>query len=107
MEDTIVAISTALGVGAISIIRVSGVDAIKMVNDIFDCVSEKADTYLISQVITQGCGKVLKHTWSDVFGSARLKDWGKGFKYFFCFQQGVRGRIKYFYFFWSGIDNCF
>ena len=29
MEDTIVAISTALGVGAISIIRVSGTDAMK------------------------------------------------------------------------------
>ncbi len=35
MEDTIVAISTALGVGAISIIRVSGNDAIKIVNKIF------------------------------------------------------------------------
>ena len=36
MEDTIAAISTALGVGAISIIRVSGKDAIKIVNKIFD-----------------------------------------------------------------------
>lgn len=35
MEDTITAISTALGVGAISIIRVSGTDAIKNVNTIF------------------------------------------------------------------------
>lgn len=35
MEDTIVAISTALGVGAISIIRVSGKDAIPIVNKIF------------------------------------------------------------------------
>ena len=35
MEDTIVAISTALGVGAISIIRVSGPDSIKIVNSIF------------------------------------------------------------------------
>ena len=35
MEDTIAAISTALGVGAISIIRVSGKDAIKIVNKIF------------------------------------------------------------------------
>ena len=34
MEDTIVAISTALGVGAISIIRVSGNEAIKIVNKI-------------------------------------------------------------------------
>ena len=36
MEDTIAAISTALGVGAISIIRVSGRDAINIVNKIFD-----------------------------------------------------------------------
>lgn len=35
MDDTIVAISTALGIGAISIIRLSGKDAIKIVNKIF------------------------------------------------------------------------
>ena len=35
MEDTITAISTALGVGAISIIRVSGNEAINIVNKIF------------------------------------------------------------------------
>lgn len=35
MDDTIASISTTLGVGAISIIRVSGNDAIKIVNKIF------------------------------------------------------------------------
>lgn len=35
IEDTIVAISTALGVGAISIIRISGTDAISITNSIF------------------------------------------------------------------------
>ena len=35
MEDTICAIATSLGVGAISIIRVSGINAIKIVNSIF------------------------------------------------------------------------
>ena len=35
MNDTICAISTSLGIGAISIIRVSGNDAIKIVNHIF------------------------------------------------------------------------
>lgn len=35
MKDTIAAISTALGVGAISIIRVSGEDAISIVNPLF------------------------------------------------------------------------
>lgn len=36
MEDTIAAISTSLGVGAVSIIRVSGEDAIRVVDKIFD-----------------------------------------------------------------------
>ena len=36
MEDTIAAISTAIGVGAISIIRVSGKDSIDIVDKIFD-----------------------------------------------------------------------
>ena len=36
MNDTIVAISTALGVGAISIVRLSGKDAIKIVNNCFE-----------------------------------------------------------------------
>ena len=35
MNDTICAISTALGVGGISIIRVSGADSINIVNKIF------------------------------------------------------------------------
>lgn len=35
MSDTICAISTALGVGAISIVRVSGKDAIEIVNSVF------------------------------------------------------------------------
>lgn len=35
MEDTIAAISTALGVGAISIVRLSGKDSIKIVNKLF------------------------------------------------------------------------
>ena len=36
MEDTIAAISTSLGVGAISIIRLSGKEAINIVNSIFN-----------------------------------------------------------------------
>ena len=35
MEDTIAAISTALGVGAISIIRISGGEAIEIVSKIW------------------------------------------------------------------------
>ena len=49
MNDTIAAISTTLGVGAISIIRVSGNDAIKIVNKIFKGKNlEKVKTHTIN-----------------------------------------------------------
>ncbi len=49
MDDTIAAISTTLGVGAISIIRVSGSDAIKIVNKIFkDNDLEKVNSHTIN-----------------------------------------------------------
>jgi len=47
MEDTIAAISTALGVGAISIIRVSGLESINIVNKIFDKDLTQAKTHTI------------------------------------------------------------
>ena len=47
MEDTIAAISTALGVGAISIIRVSGKDSINIVNKIFNKDLTKAKSHTI------------------------------------------------------------
>lgn len=48
MEDTIAAISTSLGVGAISIIRVSGLEAISKVNEIFKGKNlENVDTHTI------------------------------------------------------------
>ncbi len=48
MNDTICAISTALGVGAISIIRVSGDDAIGIVNKIFDKDLTKKESHTIN-----------------------------------------------------------
>lgn len=47
MEDTIAAISTALGVGAISIIRVSGCDSLNIVSKIFDKDLTKVKTHTI------------------------------------------------------------
>lgn len=47
MNDTITAISTASGVGAISIIRISGNDAIKNVNNIFSKDITKSETHKI------------------------------------------------------------
>ena len=49
MEDTIVAVSTALGEGAISIIRVSGNESISIVNSIFKgCDLEKVSSHTIN-----------------------------------------------------------
>ena len=47
MNDTICAISTSLGVGAISIIKVSGIDSISNVNKIFSGDILKADSHTI------------------------------------------------------------
>ena len=47
-EDTIVAIATKLGVGAISIVRVSGKDAISIVNKIFSGDLTKKESHTIS-----------------------------------------------------------
>ena len=48
MNDTICAISTAVGVGAISIIRVSGEDSISIVNKIFDKDLTKIESHTIN-----------------------------------------------------------
>ena len=51
MNDTIVAISTALGVGAISIVRLSGNEAIEIVNN---CFKGKDLTNVESHTINYG-----------------------------------------------------
>ena len=51
MNDTIAAISTALGVGAISIVRLSGNDAIEIVNN---CFKGKDLTKVASHTINYG-----------------------------------------------------
>lgn len=48
MYDTIAAISTALGVGAVSIVRVSGSDSIEIVNKIFDRDLTKVSSHTIN-----------------------------------------------------------
>jgi len=63
-EDTIAAISTAIGVGGIGIIRVSGKEAISIVNKIFRAANKKSLMEVDSHTITYGhiisqSGKVL------------------------------------------------
>lgn len=56
MKDTIAAISTALGVGAISIIRVSGEEALPIVNSIFkgaDLTKKESHTIHYGHIIDQ------------------------------------------------------
>ena len=67
MEDTIVAISTALGVGAISIIRVSGNDALNIVNKIYDkdITAYEANTINYGHIIDKG--KVIDEVLVSVF----------------------------------------
>lgn len=69
-----------------------------MVRDIFESVSKKENTYILTQVITRGHGRVVKHSWSDVFFSARFSDWKKGVKFFFRYKQDFKNRCKYFYY---------
>ena len=47
MEDTIAAISTAMGVGAISIVRISGNESVNIVNKIFDKDLKNAKSHTI------------------------------------------------------------
>ena len=48
MNDTICAISTAVGIGAISIVRISGDEAINIVNKIFDKDLTKIKSHTIN-----------------------------------------------------------
>lgn len=60
MDDNIVAISTAMGVGAISIIRLSGKDSIKVVNSIFKGKDlEKVSSHTINYGYIVDCEEVI------------------------------------------------
>ena len=56
MEDTIAAISTALGVGAISIIRISGEKSLEIANKIFDkdLTNAKSHTIHYGHIVDNG-----------------------------------------------------
>ena len=69
-----------------------------MVEDIFEGVSQENDTYLFSHVVTKGHSNVLRHTWSDIFKNAKLRDWTRGIRYFCRYKQNVKGRARYFYY---------
>ncbi len=59
MEDTIAAISTSLGVGAISIIRISGSEAIKIANKIFSVDLSMVDSHTIHYGHITDTGEVI------------------------------------------------
>jgi len=60
MEETICAISTSLGVGAISIIRVSGENSIKLVNNIFKGKDlTKVDSHTINYGFIKDNGEII------------------------------------------------
>lgn len=71
MEDTIAAISTALGVGAISIVRVSGKEAVSIVNKIFDRDIEKAKSHTIHYGHIVNNGKIIDEVLVSIMLSPR------------------------------------
>ncbi|MCR4620438.1 MAG: tRNA uridine-5-carboxymethylaminomethyl(34) synthesis GTPase MnmE [Paludibacteraceae bacterium] len=58
VQDTICAVSTAPGVGGIAVIRVSGKDAIRIVNDVFvgkeKLVDMKGNTFCVGKIRAEG-----------------------------------------------------
>ena len=71
MNDTIAAISTSLGVGAISIIRVSGPDTIKIVNKIFSNDLTKVKTHTVNYGFIKDNDKVIDEVIVTVMLSPR------------------------------------
>ena len=59
MNDTIAAISTSLGIGAISIVRMSGTDAIKIANKIFSKHLENVKSHTINYGFIKENGEVI------------------------------------------------
>lgn len=59
MNDTIAAISTSLGIGAISIVRMSGTDAIKIANKIFTKDLENVKSHTINYGFIKENGEVI------------------------------------------------
>lgn len=59
MNDTIAAISTSLGIGAISIVRMSGTDAIKIANKIFSKDLENVKSHTINYGFIKENGEVI------------------------------------------------
>ena len=47
MEDTICGISTSMGIGAISIVRLTGVNALDIISKVFDKNLENAESHTI------------------------------------------------------------
>ena len=71
MNDTIAAISTTLGVGAISIIRVSGNNSIKIVNKLFDHDLDKAKSHTINYGHIVNNGEIIDEVLVSVMKSPK------------------------------------
>ncbi|MBE6157693.1 MAG: tRNA uridine-5-carboxymethylaminomethyl(34) synthesis GTPase MnmE [Firmicutes bacterium] len=71
MNDTIVAISTAMGVGAISIIRLSGEDSIKIANSIFSNDLENVNSHTINYGYIKNNDEIIDEVLVSVMKSPR------------------------------------
>jgi glycosyltransferase involved in cell wall biosynthesis len=74
-----------------------------MVKNIVEHLSFTNEAYLITRVITkekQHNGyNILSHTWLDIFHSFSWKYCLKGIKYAFIFNQGLKERLRYIYYY--------
>ena len=71
MDDTICSIATSLGIGAISIIRVSGKEAIKIVNQIFKGKNlEKVNSHTINYGYIVNKEEIIDEPWAPYVSSA-------------------------------------
>ena len=89
MNDTIAAISTALGVGAVSIIRLSGDESIEIVNKIFDRDLTRVGSHTINyghivdngEVIDEVLVSVMKSPKTFIFSRIYLHKFNIGYFY--------------------------
>ena len=69
-----------------------------MVKDIIDFVGKKEEVIFSSRVITNGISfenyKILKHTFSDIFKSARPRDYIRAISAFFYGKYAFKDRLK-------------
>ena len=70
-----------------------------VLNDIYTSVSEVAETYLTSYVITKGHTEhIPKHTWKQVLMNSKARDWIHGLRASAKYPLGINAKMKLIYY---------